>query len=131
MEVQLDFTPEIEKCYMLFKRCLIRNVERDLSKPIKNKYFNFRSKIQLDRPVHAEKSGDMTTQTTNLQIYQLHRLMFKEKWNKGYSPHLARTQWTAAYYGERAKYHVRSSLSLANQTVGTFFAGLVSSAARD
>ena len=48
-QVQLDFTPEVEVFYMLFDRCHTKNVKRFLKQHIK--YFNFRSKIQLDQPV--------------------------------------------------------------------------------
>ena len=47
--VQLDFTPEMEVLYMMFDRCHTKNVKRFLKQHIK--YFNFRSKIQLDQPV--------------------------------------------------------------------------------
>ena len=48
-EVQLDFTPEMEVFYVLFERCHTKNGKRYLKQHLK--YFNFRSKIQLDHPV--------------------------------------------------------------------------------
>ena len=52
-EVQLDLTPEIEVSYMLFRRCHTKY--RKLSIKQHTNYFNFRRKIQLDRPVRLTK----------------------------------------------------------------------------
>ena len=52
-EVQLDFTPEMEVFYMLFERCYTENRKRSLKHYMK--YFDFRSKIQLDHPVNCNK----------------------------------------------------------------------------
>ena len=49
-EVQLDSTPEIEVFHMLFERCHTNNRKRYLKHHLN--YFNFRSKAQLDQPVH-------------------------------------------------------------------------------
>ena len=53
MEVQLDFTPgmEVHVLYMLLERFHTKNRKRLLQQHLK--YFNFRSKIQLDHPVHV------------------------------------------------------------------------------
>ena len=48
-EVQLDSTPEIEVFHMLSERCPTEDRKRSVKQHIK--YFNFRSKIQLDNPV--------------------------------------------------------------------------------
>ena len=52
-EVQVDFTPEMEVLYMLFERYHIKNRKRSFKQAIK--YFNFRSKIQLDHPVQVQR----------------------------------------------------------------------------
>ena len=48
-EVQMDFTPAIEVFNTLFDICHIKNRKRYFKQHMK--YFNFRSKIQLDHPV--------------------------------------------------------------------------------
>ena len=48
-DVQLDFTSEIKVLYMLFERCHSRNRNISIKQCIK--YFNIRSKIQLNHPV--------------------------------------------------------------------------------
>ena len=47
-EVQLDSTPEMEVLYMMFDRCHTKDRKRSLAQHLK--YFNLRSKIQLDHP---------------------------------------------------------------------------------
>ena len=48
-KIQLDSTPEIEVLYMPFERCDTKNRKRSIKHHVK--YFNFRSKVQLDTPV--------------------------------------------------------------------------------
>ena len=48
-EVQLDLTPDMAVLYMLFERCHTKNRKIALKHHIR--YFNFRSKFQLDHPV--------------------------------------------------------------------------------
>ena len=49
--VQLDLIPAIEVFHMLFERCHTKNRKRSVKQHIK--YFNFRSKVLLDHPVHS------------------------------------------------------------------------------
>ena len=48
---QLDFTQEMEVFYMMFQRYNTKN--RKISFKQRIQYFNFRSKIQLNHPVHG------------------------------------------------------------------------------
>ena len=48
---QLDFTQEMEVFYMMFQRYNTKNRKISLKQRIQ--YFNFRSKIQLNHPVHG------------------------------------------------------------------------------
>ena len=66
-EVQQDFTPEIEVFHMLFERFHTKNIKRSLKQHIK--YFNFRSKAELDHPV---LSCFPSFSLANLPIYQYH-----------------------------------------------------------
>ena len=56
MEVQPDFTPEIEVFFMLFERChtkILKIKTGSLKQFLK--YFNFWSKIQLEHPVRVKE----------------------------------------------------------------------------
>ena len=50
-EVRLDFTPEVEVCYILFERCFSLNRKESIKQHMY--FFNFRCKIQLDHPVQC------------------------------------------------------------------------------
>ena len=69
-EVQLDLTPEIEVFHLLFERCLTKFRKRSIKQHIK--YFNFRSLVQLERPlqpfqVHLGHLGDREQDRDELQ----------------------------------------------------------------
>ena len=49
-EVQLDLTPEIEVFHMLFERSRTKNRKKSIKQH--RKYFNFRSKVQLNHTAH-------------------------------------------------------------------------------
>ena len=53
--VQLNLTPEIQVFHMLFDRSLSQFNMTSLKQHME--YFNFRSYIQLDFPVHGEHVG--------------------------------------------------------------------------
>ena len=69
--VQLIFTPEIEVFYMLFERRHTENRMRSIKQHIK--YFNSRSKVQLDHPVDTYHSPSQVG-------FSIHQAEWRIRW---------------------------------------------------